>query len=947
MMSKEDYSLAQLVQRAKVAAGKEIPEEVRTRLESLSKQLEEMETKLTRKDEAYAKLKAERAVKRIERETQLETRRQKRAATKADLDAEFALLSKQFGQKVGSQLNANPLDTELISLIGKMAKNRVQAGVTSVEGLVDEIHAKLKDHVDDKRDIRDAISGYGQTSQMSKDEASVRLRELKRRMRLVSSIEDAESGQRPARTGLQREPDSAQAKQLRRELAEVIKREGLNVEHPPVQGPKLSEGTGRKEGPRIAEAPFVGPQTGDARKLPAEGPKLTDAPLQGPKDWLPDAKKRIEGQIANLESQIRSGQFTNKEPRTPLVYDAEGEALKQRRDRLKAQADTEIKRLERANRSKPEKLADFIVGFSRAVKLSSVYTLGKLSAAASLRTISTPVEEAIGGLYSKLPVLNRVAERAPREGGFSLNAEGAALKNQFSKETLKDAAQMVRTGRSRLDAYGGKPEHDTDMLNLFGQVHGALKTPVKTNEFFRAVEKRSAFARRQAIRQGISPEDANAYLQRPEVQAGILAKSYEDAQRAILMQDNAIVKFYRMGLNFAESKGALGKTVSKAGQFVLPIVKVPTNFVFEASSYAAGGPKALATLLWHGVSELPPEQADYVMRNLKKQTMGTALMSVGFFLPEMFGGYYQRGDEKDKEKSEPGGMRLAGHDVPRWLLHNPALEMAQIGATVRRVYEKEKQKESDSPVAEGIFQAVKGLVKEIPFFEEQGRLADAFNNWQGFRKFAGEAARSAIIPPDVQRAAKEGVPFTGGKFGDVDTKGEPVKRYPQGFMDEIKSGIPGLREEVSSSNLEPGYQRGVKPSEPVKSELERLNIPAPDADKKLSIGGKEFDLTPEQQKKYREDVKAAAYPILEKLFANPAYQTLPDDAKKRRVESAIGSARLPVEAELKTELLPHNRRLEAEAGRAARRAGKSEDVSRELKVQEVRERRRARRYGVQ
>jgi hypothetical protein len=46
-----------------------------------------------------------------------------------------------------------------------MAKNRVKAGVNTIDGLVDAVHSQVKEFLDDKRAIRDVISGYGKETQ--------------------------------------------------------------------------------------------------------------------------------------------------------------------------------------------------------------------------------------------------------------------------------------------------------------------------------------------------------------------------------------------------------------------------------------------------------------------------------------------------------------------------------------------------------------------------------------------------------------------------------------------------------------------------------------------------------------------------------------------------------------------------------------------------------------
>lgn len=936
MIVRDDYDLDTLVRRAKAAKGSDLTPAERGQFEALSRRLEEAERKVAERDEQLSKMQAARATRKLVADTsgeaRIEARRQRRTTTKQELDEQFADLRAQFAQaraEIKSTVQPSGLagldpEGKLTGLVIQMAKNRARAGVVTAEGLVDEIYNALKDHVEGltRRDVRDAISGYGKTAEMSQDPAAKNLRDLKQQMRLVSAIEDAESGQKPLRSGLQREPQSAEARRLHTELYDKMKAAGL-VESRRLIGPKLSEGVGHKEGPR-----------------------LTEAPLQGPRDWLPAAKQRLQSRIVELEGKIARGDFTKPEPRPPVVYDREGNALKARVESLKRQIDEEIRKRETKGP------LDYLVKWKRFAVLAHPTTFAKLAVAAAGRMVQTPIEEVTGGVLSKMPGVSKIAERAPREGGFNLRAEVNAISQLWQSDSFRAMLDNLKVGRDDLDVLYGDKKAETEFSNLPGRGHAAVKVIPKRAEFFRSFEKRLAFA----ARQGSDISD-------PEVQAGVAMEAYADAKRAIFMQPNMLSDGFNSAMRWLERRGVSGKTVAALSRFEVPITKVPVNFVGEtlsldpvvgaskglvrlaASGYREGGVRGAAkTTLMLDLSALKPEEADYVLRAWKKGLgIGLGMTVLGFLRPQNFGGYYQPGEKRDESDAQVGEIVVVGHHIPRWATHVPLLEAAQFGATIRRVMDAVAQKEmrspkDRSPVAEGLFAAGRGLAEEIPFFSLPKQISRATEGGEkGLEKFGGEQVKS-LIPGLVQDAAE---------YRDRDMKGQPVKRYPQGFTDAVKEGIPGLREQVPSSKLEPGFQHGVKPSDSVKAEMERLNVPAPDAGEKMTIGGREFKLTPEQQQKYREALKAAAYPKLDALFSNPAYQPLSDDYKKMRVGKIIAEARAPVEAQMKAELIPESRRLQIEARRAASKAARETDVGRELKRDAAREERRRRRYGLQ
>ncbi len=140
------------------------------------------------------------------------------------LDDEFNKLIKDFDSfyLVGCQ-PTHSLTQKLLVILGKMARNRVESGLTRIEDIVDYIHGKLTDigHDITKRDIRDAISGYGKTVEMSKDAIDVALREAKRQGKLISALEDAQAKVLPLKSGLQRDAATDRVRELTKEVNQL------------------------------------------------------------------------------------------------------------------------------------------------------------------------------------------------------------------------------------------------------------------------------------------------------------------------------------------------------------------------------------------------------------------------------------------------------------------------------------------------------------------------------------------------------------------------------------------------------------------------------------------------------------------------------------------------------------------------------------------------------
>lgn len=504
---------------------------------------------------------------------------------------------------------------------------------------------------------------------------------------------------------------------------------------------------------------------------------------------LKSFKTRAENSAKEYQRRLAAGDFGPDEPPTTLKLDAEAERLKAEAYRAKVEFQAALIKDRLANRSSFEKSQDTLVKWRRGFLLSGPGTLIKLTAAAVNRVIQTPIEEGVGAAIGA--VAPDVAAKAPRQGGLNTEAEAAALSGAFFRG-LQDAAQTLKTGHSDLDVlYGkgaGKNVRESDVLprsviDFFGSLHGALKAPVKRAEFERSFEKRMAFA----IKEGADVTD-------PMVQTKIAVDAYKDANRAIFMQDNVVTDAWNAGiarLTKLDKEGNVsgpGKVVATTMRVLLPIVKVPTNIVAETFETATGsvtGSLKLAQAIRNGTENLTPEQADIIMRQLKKGSLGLALLALGYFNPENAGGYYQQGDKRKPGDVKAANIRLFGVDVPSLLIHNPAVEVVQLGATIRRVADS-KIKGKEKGLGEGIPSALLGLAEELPFVKTPIELGKLFNP-QERTKAEGDLVRGLVVPEAVQSTAR---------FLDKDKKGEPVKRNPKTVIENVKTGIPGLRETV-------------------------------------------------------------------------------------------------------------------------------------------------------
>ena len=667
-----------------------------------------------------------------------------RVVIQAVRKTDLASIKADAAENVKTKL-ANGEKSKVTWEVQKLAKAFLASGVTEREALIDAVHEVLAEHMPDwtRRMTMDAISGYGDFRRLSRAALTVQLRGMKGEMQQLAKLEDMAAGKPPLKTGLERRTPTEAERRLIKEVNEAKNRFQVPVDDPSTQ-------------------------------------------LRSALDTL---KNTLANRIKDYTDRLARKDYAPR-PRRELVLDEKANALKVQAERIKKQWRAALLADRLKNRTRWEKLLDWGTKYRRAGVLTSPVVIPKLMSAGLQRLASLPIEEAAGAVARQVPGIRAVAERAPLEGGgLNLRAEMRGYSAAFN-QGLKDAWDVMKKGHSDLDvlygrageSYTGEYELGSRLLSFPGRLHGMIKAPVKRATFERAVQRYADFYSRQ----GLDPSEA-------VVKTRIALDAYKAANRSIFLQDNrissgvnAMLRHWETPAKDETKPSVGGKIAATTARIALPIMRVPVNIVGETMQYAGGlasGSIRLASALRAGAENLSPEQADLILRDLKKGSVGAAVLALGYFNADAIGGYYQP-NKKPKPGEVPyGSIRVYGHDVPAYLLHNPLLETLQIGATVRRVSESKLRKKDTDPqgIAAGVGAAAFGVVEQVPFIREQMEIEKARNPYTRER-FAAEQTKSIAIPAALQKIAQW-----------TDTA---QKRKPRTFAETIKTGIPGLRQQV-------------------------------------------------------------------------------------------------------------------------------------------------------
>jgi len=530
-------------------------------------------------------------------------------------------------------------------------------------------------------------------------------------------------------------------------------------------------------------------------------------------------QKQLQKQINEKRGRIESGDF-EKAKREPIVYNEETRKLQIERDKVQRELESMAAKQRRASESLPVKTMDIAHNLHMGAILSSLHVYPKLAYAVVGTNLSKVVEGAVGSFARHIPGLSKIAEQAPRHGqGLNFQAELQAIKGHG--KAFKGALEQLRYGQSNLDAQFGTKEHHTgeftdfmgDLASSFkqgeyregfrtltsipGRTHAMVKEFASQPEFYRSYTLRGNALRDSLVKQGMSDADVVEYMTRPSTEAMLGAKAYADALEAKMQGKNAIADKINNFLMQLERGGSGEKALAFAFKSIFPIRKIPLNIAKEATSYTVGLPKALLEMR----KEITPERADYIMKNINKQGVGIGLAAIGYLLgPGVLGGLTKdKKPEKDAEGKDirANTGRFGGFDLGTEAFHGAPTQIVQAGAGFRRVFESYYGKEKDS-IDAGLHALADNAVAmarlDVPYIDQPARWmetadkAQKYHHRSGLAENMGNQLRSMVVPLAVQQYAAAHDPHQGF-------------RNPRNIVEDVKMGVPGLREQVPKGPL--------------------------------------------------------------------------------------------------------------------------------------------------
>jgi len=711
-------------------------------------------------------------------------------------------------------------NVEIGNIAQQLAKGFISDGTTDRDKIVKAVKDQLSEAIPDitERETRDAISGYGKYRQLSQDELTVKLRDVKGQLLQISKLEDLAAGEQVKKTGAERRKPSAEEQVLIEKVKEAQKPkrspQEIALDQVKTRLENEIESLERQISTKTKEAKIKRSLVLDSEaeelkekrnELKKQYKQVFDDPDLNAQQRLNRYKSRLKATQLKYEEKLRNKDFGPTPKPEPITLDEEANKLKRNVARLRDDINIGREKARLKKRPGYVKAAEVVSGLARSAAISGIDTLGKLAGFTLGKIIETPLAEGAGFILRNIPYLkDDLFKKATSESGAEFQALGAF----FAKgaiEGAKEAGAILKTGKSNLDIELGDPVANARPVKWFdfmGVVHKAEKAFIKTGDYYMRMTR--IFANAAAEGKDLSND---------VVQAAIRKQEFNESNRSILQENNDMANAVNKVVGDIEAKNPeldeanVSKTLLTTfiKTFVTKgIVKTPLNFLkqtYERSPLGLGeGAYRTTKAYMKGIDSLSTQEANTIARLLKVGAVGTAMFVWGAIDatkdPEkrMFGGYYTGSLKRDPKDVSAGKVKIDGFELPHWASHNLLTEEAQMGSTfVRVMLSKISKKDTEQQgFLAGAVASIWGLLDQgAPIVTPTARAAVQFSRGQ-YQDYVNNQV-AGLTPRFLTNIAEY-----------LDRRdGTGVKRAPKTPTQAFESTIPYLRENVPEKQEKP------------------------------------------------------------------------------------------------------------------------------------------------
>lgn len=615
---------------------------------------------------------------------------------------------------------------------------------------------------------------------------------------------------------------------------------------------------------------------------------------------------KLEKKAAGLEKKIETGKIAPEYIKLKEKFETNNEWVKANQRVVNAENKIRKMKIEafNSNRSKLQLAFMWASKLTRASVLSGLNVLYKLASAATIGgALKRIPEQQIGRVYSK--IFKGIAEKAPIEGYTYAKSEAKFYRDFFDpKKFWKNTIQILKEGQTDFSSKMGKmpdvflteltiPGEQTGMKGKFKKLLGGFERtitiPMNLHMVIKDPLKRATFE--ASFENGLIWAEKNGLdINDPLVINSIENMAYKRANYEIFMESNKFSELFNKQKSVWERSGSAGGAAKFLADFFIPVSTVPTNIVRRlVTTSPAGLTRGLAKsadAYRKGIENLKPEEADIIMKQLKQGSLGTALWLAGWFGYAYFGGLYSKFDPNKKRMTgdlSSDEMEIGGKMVPHAVQHALPLEVMQLAATARRIYNNYSEN-AGKETLEALFYAGVGsigaLVEKLPGIATPVLMAEAVEDPYKYEKLKEDLGRR--FKPQL---FKDIGAINGGEMEKFVEKNSSVDGV---FRNELKAyDKKGKPREISVDEFK-GYKKALEEEQQRRLQYIYLNgfVVADKAQNKPVL--KKFaDLTPDEKAEAVKIEKANASQYVKDELLGEKRMT----GKEKRTKTRLSDAR--------------------------------------------------------
>lgn len=500
-------------------------------------------------------------------------------------------------------------------------------------------------------------------------------------------------------------------------------------------------------------------------------------------------------QAEKIRSKIASGDISEKPKKewptlSDEAYKAWSERNAAKREWEKVQSDMEYNKASTAYKAK-----EAVLQWVRGGAISRLGSIVKIAAMAAEELALGPVDR-----WQARNITGKFAKRLAKE---SWEAQKSSISDEVKaasmawKNIRKQAYDMLKSGNNSVDVFinGEKVTLDRGLMKYFGNIHMIEKALIKNPTHALAFEKTL-----QMMKNNNPDINVNDLM----VQHKAWQTALKEANRKILLGDNKAVDLFKRVKAAGKDADFVDVTKDFLIRFLVPVVKVPTNFMLlgldRTFGLPAGAARYWVDLATKGFDGIKPEEKQRVFRMMNNGFIGGGLFALGWYMykknPESIGTIYVPGVKRD-QKVHSGQIG----NIPSLLLHNPRVAPMLLGATAAQIFDqqiKEKGKDAGAgdvtmALAEAMWASSVGFMEQNPFAQAGGKITD-LTNTKG--DFSGTIAKTLVNPINPGFLQEASAVYDNLSHGKGFSSNNEMHRVPKGFWENVQMYIPKLRENV-------------------------------------------------------------------------------------------------------------------------------------------------------